>query len=117
MSASLHHPHTYTFREQYSRSILDQYYGGIIPGLSLDTFTPYDIAHSSVTRRNASTVASPRVGIIGAGVAGLYAAMVLQNLGMQYEILEAQPSHIGGRLYTHHFSDGPNDYYVSIFGL
>ncbi|KAI0085414.1 amine oxidase [Irpex rosettiformis] len=37
--------------------------------------------------------------------------MILQSFGVEYEILEAQPSHIGGRLLTHRFSDGPNDYY------
>jgi hypothetical protein len=55
------------------------------------------------------------VGIVGAGAAGLYSAMILQDLGVDFEILEAQRNHIGGRLLTHHFSDGPNDYYVSYF--
>jgi hypothetical protein len=54
-----------------------------------------------------------RVGIIGAGVAGLYTAMILESLGIEYEILEAQGDHIGGRLLTHHFSTGENDYYVT----
>ena len=54
------------------------------------------------------------VGIIGGGIGGLYAAKLLQQAGVPYEILEAT-DHVGGRLYTHHFNT-PNkyDYYVSL---
>lgn len=50
------------------------------------------------------------VGIIGAGMAGLYTAMILKTLDISYEILEAS-DRIGGRVYTHRFSDDPGDYY------
>jgi NAD(P)-binding Rossmann-like domain len=56
------------------------------------------------------------VGIIGAGVAGLYIAMILDSLeipDLTYEILEASPR-AGGRILTHHFESGtpsPHDYY------
>jgi hypothetical protein len=43
-----------------------------------------------------------KVGIIGAGAAGLYSALLLQTLGIDYEILEAD-GRAGGRLYTHYF--------------
>ena len=62
---------------------------------------------------------APKVGIIGAGIGGLYAAYLLQKLGIDYEILEAG-SRLGGRLYTHRMGDRPNDYYVTvsyIFGV
>lgn len=50
------------------------------------------------------------VGIIGAGMAGLYTAMILKSLNISYEVLEA--SHrIGGRVYTPRFSNNPGDYY------
>ncbi|KZS88540.1 FAD/NAD(P)-binding domain-containing protein [Sistotremastrum niveocremeum HHB9708] len=57
----------------------------------------------------------PVVGIIGAGSAGLYTAMILQSLGIAYKILEAS-DRVGGRLFTYHFpgSDQPEhkyDYY------
>lgn len=55
----------------------------------------------------------PKVGIIGAGIGGLYAAMLLQERGIPYEILEASPR-LGGRLYTHRMGERPNDYYVSV---
>lgn len=41
--------------------------------------------------------------IIGAGAAGLYAAMILEDLGLKYEILEAS-DRIGGRVLTHRFN-------------
>ncbi|KAK7060039.1 amine oxidase [Favolaschia claudopus] len=62
--------------------------------------------------RNAEPI---RIGILGAGIAGLYAALLIDYLGpesgMTYDILEANPNRIGGRLYTHRFSDSPNDYF------
>lgn len=64
-----------------------------------------------------------KVGIIGAGVAGLYTAMLLDSLNITYDIYEAS-DRIGGRIYTHRFDqeawdnstpDEPAyyDYYVS----
>lgn len=49
------------------------------------------------------------IGIIGAGAAGLCAAMMLQDLGIDYEILEAEVAekdggHLGGRIWTHRFN-------------
>lgn len=54
-----------------------------------------------------------KVCIVGAGVAGLYIAMVLDSLqipNLTYDILEAS-SRVGGRVYTHKFSDQRHDYY------
>ncbi|KAG9218552.1 hypothetical protein PLEOSDRAFT_1064574 [Pleurotus ostreatus PC15] len=57
-----------------------------------------------------------KVGILGAGVGGLYAALILDSLDIKYEIIEAS-ERTGGRLYTHRFkrpdgSDGDKyDYY------
>ena len=58
-----------------------------------------------------------RVAIIGAGVAGLRTAMLLQSMGIPYEIFEAS-DRIGGRLYTYQFASRPpgnpqgkHDYY------
>ncbi|KAG2107115.1 hypothetical protein BD769DRAFT_1675700 [Suillus cothurnatus] len=48
--------------------------------------------------------------IIGAGVAGLYIAMILKELGISFDLLEAS-ERAGGRLYTHRFSEAPHDYY------
>lgn len=42
--------------------------------------------------------------IIGAGTAGLYAAMIFDELGIEYEILEAS-KRVGGRLFTYRFDN------------
>ncbi|TVY68037.1 putative bifunctional amine oxidase [Fusarium oxysporum f. sp. cubense] len=63
------------------------------------------------------------VGIVGAGVAGLFVALLFdwlnghdelkgKGLKISYDILEAAGAErLGGRLYTHHFSDEEHDYY------
>ncbi len=59
------------------------------------------------------------VGILGAGIGGLYAALILDSLNIKYEIIEAT-GRSGGRLYTHKFKkpDGSPgdeyDYYVRV---
>lgn len=66
-----------------------------------------------------STVPSPdhgdkhRICIVGAGVAGLFIAMILDSLeipGLEYDLLEAS-DRAGGRMLTHHFSKEKHDYY------
>ena len=60
-----------------------------------------------------------KVGIVGAGVSGLFSAMVfdwlnanVRGLEIDYDILEAAgEKRLGGRLYTHEFSPDPHDYY------
>ena len=59
-----------------------------------------------------------KICIIGAGVAGLFTAMVVDqlnerfNLGFQYDLLEAaEETRFGGRLYTHRFTENLHDYY------
>lgn len=52
-------------------------------------------------------ITEQKIGIIGAGMAGLYAALILDSLGFSnYEILEANPDRVGGRVFTRYF-DGP----------
>ena len=52
--------------------------------------------------------------IIGAGTAGLYTAMILESLGINYHIIDANTrERVGGRLFTYHFPGGGKyDYYV-----
>ncbi|KAI1263661.1 hypothetical protein F5Y18DRAFT_393781 [Xylariaceae sp. FL1019] len=64
------------------------------------------------TRSTEPTKHSPeriKIGIIGAGIAGLYTALILQDLGFDYEILEANPDRVGGRLYTHYFEESETE--------
>lgn len=52
--------------------------------------------------------------IIGAGVAGLYAAMIFESPGINYQIVDADTrEHPGGRFFTYNFPNGGRyDYYV-----
>jgi hypothetical protein len=59
-----------------------------------------------------------KICIIGAGVAGLFTAMLIDqlnkkfDLGFKYDLLEAaDETRFGGRLYTHRFTDNLHDYY------
>ena len=45
-----------------------------------------------------------KVGIVGAGAAGVYAGMLLESLGIDYEILEGS-NRIGGRIFTYRFNE------------
>ena len=58
-------------------------------------------------------IPQPPVCIIGAGVSGLYIAMMLDSLGIKYELMEGS-GRTGGRLYTHNFpkNAGKYQYYV-----
>jgi hypothetical protein len=57
-----------------------------------------------------------KICIVGAGVAGLYIAMILYDLdipNLSYDILESS-DRVGGRLYTYHFEGEPaglHDYF------
>ncbi|KAK6708353.1 hypothetical protein SNK04_009316 [Fusarium graminearum] len=63
------------------------------------------------------------VGIVGAGVSGLFTALLFdwlnhhpalkdKGLKINYDIMEAAGAdRLGGRLYTHHFTDEEHDYY------
>ncbi|KAG8940728.1 hypothetical protein FRC00_012837, partial [Tulasnella sp. 408] len=51
------------------------------------------------------------IAILGAGMGGLYAAMILESLGIPFDILEAT-GRTGGRLFTYKFYSGDShDYY------
>ncbi|KAI9895059.1 MAG: hypothetical protein M1814_000284 [Vezdaea aestivalis] len=57
-----------------------------------------------ITQKKESTTRGLRVGIIGAGAAGLYSALLLDSLGIEYEIIEGD-SKAGGRILTHYFDE------------
>ena len=92
-------------------------------GYKLLSYNKHSRQHVVVVRHNSifalnlhtSTMADKSYIIVGAGVSGLYIAMMLDSLGIKYEILEGS-GRIGGRLYTHYFpkNSGPYQYYVSL---
>ena len=51
-----------------------------------------------------------RIGIVGGGQAGLYAASLLQDLGIDFHIFEASGERLGGRVLTWYFDDAPHQY-------
>lgn len=51
------------------------------------------------------------VGIVGGGMAGLYAALVLRSVGAHVHVFESHPTRVGGRVYTHRFTPEPNQYF------
>lgn len=50
------------------------------------------------------------VGVVGGGMSGLYASLILQDLGLGHEVIEAS-QRVGGRVWSHHFSEKDGDYY------
>ena len=50
--------------------------------------------HAGSTQK--TDTATLRVGIIGAGPAGLTAAYILSKAGIHVEVLEANPTYVGG---------------------
>ncbi|KAF9057128.1 hypothetical protein BJ165DRAFT_9229 [Panaeolus papilionaceus] len=96
--------------------------------LKRDLFSDADVKHPSHlpegdSDEGAEIPALPsyppwfRVAIIGAGVAGLRTAMLLQELGIPYDLLEASDRY-GGRVFTYKFMPKPpnnppgkHDYY------
>jgi hypothetical protein len=94
-------------------------FGGGLPAPGVDT--PFDPDNLPELSAPLESLEGPdeklEVCIIGAGVAGLYIAMILDDLaipGLSYEILESSPDRTGGRLYTYRFKDephSPHDYF------
>eukprot|EP01127_Copromyxa_protea_P005372 TRINITY_DN15310_c0_g1_i1.p1 TRINITY_DN15310_c0_g1~~TRINITY_DN15310_c0_g1_i1.p1 ORF type:complete len:658 (-),score=101.61 TRINITY_DN15310_c0_g1_i1:129-2102(-) len=72
------------------------------------------LAENNLPGNRPSITKDSKIAIVGAGMSGLYAAMILESLGFtNYEILEAN-NRPGGRIYTHHFGDqwsGQHDYF------
>lgn len=48
----------------------------------------------------ANTAAAPRVAVVGAGIAGLTAALTLKDAGLNCTLYEANPDRVGGRMWT-----------------
>jgi len=79
--------------------------------------SPKAFSWKNIADRAPSPLASARVAIIGAGVAGLRTAMLLDRLKIPYRIFEANDGP-GGRLFTYRFPSDPikspagkHDYY------
>lgn len=96
----------------YGRNIIEDYHSRLKAKLLPDT----DRLHSiDISDNRLRSLPEKKVGILGAGIGGLYAALILDSLDIEYEILEAS-DHTGGRMCTYKFPDGGKyDYYVCCF--
>lgn len=105
MSNPENNPENISFRALAARYLIKQaverFRNSIPPGANIplppDGALPVKYSHGS-------TFLKSPVCIIGAGMAGLYAAMHLDKMGIDYEIFEAS-DRPGGRVYTHHFPE------------
>jgi hypothetical protein len=90
-----------------------------VPKIDLSKLAP-NVGYPSFSTKSVPSGARRKptelpVCIIGAGVSGLYTAMILESLGIKYQIIDANTKErVGGRLFTHRFtSGGKYDYFVS----
>lgn len=96
----------------YGKLIIEEQHANLLR--QLPKIKP-DKTHSDpldITDDKLRLVLDEKVGIIGAGIGGLYTALILDSLDIKYEILEAS-GRVGGRLKTYQFPGGGEyDYYV-----
>ncbi|MET8227472.1 NAD(P)/FAD-dependent oxidoreductase [Streptomyces sp. NPDC005301] len=55
---------------------------------------------TAVAPAAAATATAPRIAVVGAGIAGLTAALTLRDAGLACTLYEANPDRVGGRMYT-----------------
>lgn len=110
-------PEAHEARHGYCEKILQDYhdsfgkFGGPGPQLPSNDAPPFRIQEDI-----SDTCPVDKIAIVGAGVSGLYAAMML-GVNCKVDVYEAS-DRIGGRLYTHQFEHGGKwDYFVSLVFL
>ncbi|KAF8554373.1 amine oxidase [Imleria badia] len=92
----------------YGRNIIQDYHNHLRAKLSLkagqsDSFDVFDDELRFLPEK--------KVGILGAGIGGLYVALILDSLDLKYKILEAS-DRSGGQMCTYNFpGEGRNNYY------
>jgi NADPH-dependent 2,4-dienoyl-CoA reductase/sulfur reductase-like enzyme len=112
----------------YAQKLLDRFHSRKL-GFSIPDTIPVSTGTGPAAKLDIPDLPLPkpitRLAIIGAGVAGLYTAMILKEKGHEFDIdiLEAS-ERVGGRLYTHRFDNksdigtpapgGEYDYFVSV---
>ncbi|MFZ3571414.1 flavin monoamine oxidase family protein [Streptomyces sp. BH097] len=58
------------------------------------------LAAAALPAPRARAAASPRIAVVGAGIAGLTAALTLHDAGLGCTLYEANPDRVGGRMYS-----------------
>ncbi|CAI2185224.1 2212_t:CDS:2, partial [Funneliformis geosporum] len=90
----------HVLNERYNAHVKSYYYYEFVKSLSDE--------NTDLFPRDAP-IENPRICIIGAGMAGLFSALLLNEAGIKgITILEYQ-DRVGGRVHTHYFTDDPDD--------
>ncbi|MGW7200505.1 flavin monoamine oxidase family protein [Streptomyces chryseus] len=69
-------------------------------GLGAALAGPAPAAQAAPVRMAARDAAAPRIAVVGAGIAGLTAALTLKDAGLGCTLYEANPTRVGGRMWT-----------------
>ncbi|MFD5099440.1 flavin monoamine oxidase family protein [Streptomyces albidochromogenes] len=69
-------------------------------GLGAALAAPAAAAHAAPVPTAAQGAAAPRIVVVGAGIAGLTAALTLKDAGLGCTVYEANPARVGGRMWT-----------------
>ncbi|GAA1520542.1 hypothetical protein GCM10009730_29740 [Streptomyces albidochromogenes] len=69
-------------------------------GLGAALAGPAAAAHAAPVPTAAPGAAAPRIAVVGAGIAGLTAALTLKDAGLGCTLYEANPARVGGRMWT-----------------
>ena len=110
-------PNIYAYRGRYLLSTYNDQ-NKDVPHKKLPELTPLlnnpPIPYNPPDSAEPPTPPKLPVCIIGAGMAGLYTAMIFESLGISYHIIDADTrERVSGRMFTHYFPNGgPYDYYV-----
>lgn len=87
-----------------------EFRGFVPPGIPKGTVFHKDELPPRPGSASQSLPPDTKVCIVGSGMSGMYSALILDHLGIDYDILEAN-SRPGGRILTHYFSPQRHDYY------
>ena len=98
------------FKARYASYLAGQEVRKDINQLKADALKKVEDALKDVGNPQSSTPKPQqfKVGIVGAGCAGLYSALLLKSIGIDYEILESS-DRAGGRVMTHYFTEPEPD--------
>ncbi|MCF6300914.1 MAG: FAD-dependent oxidoreductase [Proteobacteria bacterium] len=89
-----------TFREKMFHA-----YGSHIQGIAQHKFDK-----TSIKIKNSKTQSDINVGIVGGGMAGMYASLLLDQLNIKHQIFEASGERLGGRVFSYYFNNGAHQY-------
>ncbi|MER6349735.1 flavin monoamine oxidase family protein [Streptomyces sp. NPDC001595] len=72
----------------------------VLKGAAALATTAAAAAMTAVATATPAAAAAPRIAVVGAGIAGLTAALTLRDAGLACTVYEANPDRVGGRMYT-----------------